>query len=292
MNSKGFVNIIIILALVALTAGGAITYSVFKPNSKVNEPSVKGEALHKEATESATPSASVKQTPQASPKAVLASNTPKTTTKPVVSAPKTITLSGITYEDRTDNGLFDSDDPKISNGMIYYYDTTNPSLKYTMHASTGGDFTISLTVNGKLAIQPTAWGGYTPKSSTQEYNSSETGIKLGYRSASAPTGNNVGILEGDTFNDTNRNLKRDDGESGVRFYKFYVQDSEGNYYEGTIPDDGGHFRFVNLPLNKTYTIRLSNPTGAFIMDQPDTQIRLDNNKFQDTNIQIPVFKVQ
>lgn len=290
INQSGFINILISIAVLAVVAiGGGIAYTSHKPTQPVKETQTKSEVAGE-----ATPSASVSAS--ASPKSTSKPSQTATVIKTPAPTPKTqllrtIDVSGVTYEDRSDNGLFDSDDPKISNGMIYYYDTLNPSLKYTMHASTDGNFTITLTVNGKLAIQPAAWGGYTPKSSTQEYSRSEAGVKLGYRSASAPTGNNVGILEGNTFNDTNRNLVRDGGEGGIRFYKFYVQDSEGNYYEGDIPDDGGHFRFVNLPLGKTYTIRLSNPTGAFIMDQPETQIRLDNNKFQDTNIQIPVYKV-
>lgn len=287
MNQKGFAHVFIIF-LVLIGVGVFIVQK--KPSLTKQENSTATQSAQI-ATQSATPSSSATAKPNSSAKASSNSSPKPAATKvPVV---RNITLTGFTYEDRNNNGIFDSDDPKLPSMHLEYYDSLYPNIgPYGYWSDLSGNIYLTLDVLGDLVVTPKAGSNFTPKSQKASYNKSTSDIKFGFRSASAPTGNNMGILEGDVYDDRNRNLTRDGGESGVYFYKFYVQDTEGNYYSGQTPDDGGHFKFTNLPLEKTYIIRLSNPTGAFIIDRAETSATLTYTNPQNTNLQIPVYKAQ
>ena len=216
---------------------------------------------------------------------------PSTTPVPTY---KTVSISGFAYEDRNDNGIFDSDDPKIPYMQFYLYDSFNPSQQITtVYSDTSGSFSHTMEVRTGILVKPTASNNFVPKTASKTYESSNTNLQFGFRSASAPVpGQNVGIIEGDIFHDANRNLTRDSGENGVRFYKIYLIDSSGNYFNtvenAQTTEDSGHFKYENLPLG-TYTISLSNPTGQFDILKPQTSITLTSTQAENKNLQIPVY---
>lgn len=206
---------------------------------------------------------------------------------------KRITISGFTYEDRNDDGSFNSDDPKVPYMQVNAYDSSKPTDQIsTVFSEVDGNFSISLSVWGDLILTPKTYNNFRPKGGTQQFSTSRSGIQFGFRSASAPVANQVGIIEGDIFQDSNRNGTRDSGEQGIYFYKLYLLDSSGNYYQNTesaqTTDAGGHFKYINLPADRTFTIRLSNPTGAYTIERAETNITLTSTNTQNTNVQIPV----
>lgn len=220
------------------------------------------------------------------------------TNKPIATIPpfKSIIVSGFVYEDRNNDAIFNSDDPALPNMQFFLYDSYNPSQQLsTVYSDSNGNFSITLSVRGGITVHPTAYNNFVPKTGDKKFVNSSSGTQFGFRSASAPVPNqNVGIIEGNVFQDANRNLTRDGGENSVYFLKLYLQDTQGNYFntvEGAqTTDAGGHFKFINLPVPAVYTLRLSNPTGAYEILKTETSVSLTLTSSQNTNIEIPVYK--
>ena len=220
------------------------------------------------------------------------------TAKPAPTVPpfRSVTVSGFVYEDRNNDGIFNSDDPALPNMQFYLYDSYNPSEQISsVNSDSNGNFSITLNVRKGIIVHPTAYGNFVPKTGDKTFLSNSIGSQFGFRSASAPVPNqNIGIIEGNVFHDANRNLSRDGGENTTRFYKLYLQDSQGNYFNtvenAQTTDEGGHFKYINLPVPATYTIRLSNPTGAYEILKPETTISLTLTNSQNTDVGIPVYK--
>lgn len=179
------------------------------------------------------------QTPKVSDKIVIL--TPTITPTPPT---KTITISGFAYEDRTNDGLFNSDDPKLRYMQFFIYDSYTNQQISTIYSEQNGQFTTTNTVRGNLTIKPTCNDNFCPKDGLREFSSSSSDQQFAFRSASAPTSNNNGVIEGDLI------------ITGDRAYKFYLLDKNDNSFTN-IEWAGGHFKIQNLPNNQTYIIRIS-----------------------------------
>ena len=218
------------------------------------------------------------------------------TSTPTIPPIRNITLAGFAYEDRNDDGIYNSDDPKLPYMQFYFYDSYDQNKQIsTVFTELGGHFSITLPVRNNLIIKPTTYNNFRPRGDQQGYSQSNNNLQIAFRSASAPVVNQVGIIEGDVFQDNNQNGIRDSGEQGIYFYKLYLIDDRGNYYENSsqnaqATDAGGHFKYMNLPIGRSFILRLSNPTGEYIINRPETTITLTNTNTENTNVQIPIFK--
>lgn len=290
MKQEGFIPIHIIAAIFVLLLGGGlyINSRINKQETPTNTPSpttTSTSSAEKSSTSrSMTPSSTVKNS---------ANTTPKITSTPTTTSRKTITVSGYIYEDRNNNGIFDADDQKIQFADLRWFDTSNPSVKFGLPADSSGSFSTTQSVLGNLGIQGFTQNNFSPKTGAQTFSSSTSGISVAFRATNAADQVGSGVIEGDIFQDSNRNGVKDSGENGIRFYKLYLVDSNDGYYyttsSGYGTDDGGHYKYINLPFG-TYTLKLSNPTGDFIMDRLETSVTLSYSNPSVTNIQIPVFK--
>jgi hypothetical protein len=187
----------------------------------------------------------------------------------------------------------DSDDPKIPYMQLYFYDSVKPDVQLnTVFTDANGNFSNSLSILGNMILTPTTYNNFRPRSGSVTFKNNSSDVKIGFRSASAPAPNLTGVLEGNIYNDTNRNRTRDNGESSIYFYKLYLQDNAGNYYNtvenAQTTDAGGHFKWVNLPADRTYTIRLSN--DDYVIDQTEYSFTLSASNTQNTNIEIPIYQ--
>lgn len=297
MRKNGFIPIIILIFVGVLATSGILAYQnkdilVQTVNSLIKVqtiPSPVPDSKFDLTTSTLTPIPVPSPTPNIS-------YVPTPKPAPTVPPFKSITVSGFAYEDRNDDSLFNSDDPRLPNMQFFLYDGYNPSVQIsTTYSDSSGSFSITLNVRGGIIIHPTASNNFAPKTGDKKLSGSTSGIQFGFRSASAPVANqNVGIIEGNIFQDSNRNGGRDSGENSIYFYKLYLIGSGGNYYNtdqnAQTTDSGGHFRFVNLPVPGTYTLQLSNPTGDYEILRPDTTITLTSTQTENKNVEIPVFK--
>lgn len=299
MKQKGFVPILIILGVVVIAVIGGGVY--FLKNNSVLPNKIKlSEGLTSNNTDSSSSAVqlnSAKISP--SPTTVSSVKSPtallKTTPVPTLiptSAVKSITASGFAYEDRNDDGIFNSDDVRLPNMDLNYSDSSKPDPAYTYFTVDSGNFSVSLNVKGNLIVNPLTYNNFRPRNGALTFSSNATNIAIPFRSASAPVVNQSGVIEGDVFNDTNKNHSRDSGENGIYFMKLYLQDSSGNYYNteenAQATDPGGHFKYVNLPIGKTFTITLSNPTGTYTINKTTYNFSLTNSTPTISNINIPV----
>jgi hypothetical protein len=281
-SQKGVTPIFIVIGILIVTLIGGVTYTIQKSPESATIPSIK---------EQASASASVKIAESANPTSTTKSSV---TTKPTpVPTPKSITLKGYAFEDRNNNGKFDGDDIKLPIRDLHWYDTTKPSLKLLFQTDSSGNFSITYTVLGNLGVEGYTWNNLNPISPSQVFSKNAENIAIGFRSTNASEQVGSGVIEGDIFQDSNRNGSRDSGENGIYFYKLYLVDSSGgirNTVEGAqASDQGGHFKYTDLPYG-TYKLQLSNPSGDYVMDRVETSVTLSSGNPSVTNIQIPVFK--
>lgn len=291
--SKGFISLVVLIVLGIFVVGAYVVYENRDiMNNQLNQSGQTGDTIQEERVFSPTPT--VIPTLKASPSPNLIS-VPTKPPAPTIPPLRAITVSGFAYEDRTDDGIFNSDDPGLANMQFYFFDTYNSQQVSTTYSNSSGNFSITLQVRGNLLIRPTNYNNFVAKSSDKTISSSQSGLQFRFRSASAPVpAQNIGILEGNIYHDANRNRSRDSGEANVHFYKLYLKDGSGNYFNtienAQTTDAGGHFKYMNIPVPGTYTLQMSNPTGAFEILQPETTFSLSNTVFQNTNIEIPVYK--
>lgn len=283
---KGFAPLVVlVVGLLAATIGGMVYLGRLKGGTRGSE---NVESL-------SPPSPGVTDLPDPT-------MTPRTTSKPLASPTitipplRTITVGGFTYEDRNDDGIFNSDDPKLPNMQIYVYDGYKPDTQISsIFSDASGGFSLSIQVRGSVILKPTTYNNFKARGGNITVTSNTNNLQIGFRSVSAPIPNlNVGIIEGDVYQDANKNLARDSGESGVYFYKLYLIDASGNYYNtvqnAQTTETSGHFKYTNLPIDRSYTIKLSNPTGEYDIEKADTNVTLSTSQTEATNIQIPVYK--
>lgn len=274
INQNGIAPILIII-LVAAIAGSSVLVmkNVFfrQPNSTPKTADSTNSAAVRVATSSAAPATPAPtKTLSPSPKTSARTTTPSPTATPT-SQPKTITVSGFGYEDRNNDGLFNSDDPKIPYMQFFIYDSSNNQQISTIYTGQDGQFTLTNTVKGNLIVKPTCNMNFCPKDGSKEFSSSSSNQQFGFRSASAPTSNNNGVIEGDLIIE------------GSRPYKFYLLDNSGNNYT-EVEWAGGHFKINNLPNDRTYTVRISYGDNA-----PDnTEIALTPSSPEKRTLQIRV----
>lgn len=284
VNQKGIVAPIAIILLITFALAGVIIARNQSKGQPVNQPLVTN-----------TPSPSTGSiNKSSSPSASAKVPTVQTTAKPTpIPTPRSITLSGYAYEDRNNNGKFDADDIKLPIRDLHWYDTTKPAQKILFQTDSSGNFLITYSVLGNLGVEGYVWNNLTPINGTQVFSKNTDNIVIEFRSTNASEQVGAGVIEGDIFQDSNRNGSRDNGESGIYFYKLYLVDSGGgirNTAEGTqTTDQGGHFKYTNLPYG-TYKIQLLNPTGQYVIEKLETSITLSSTNSSVTNIQIPVFK--
>lgn len=277
-GQTGFAPILIVI-LIALIIGSSILVIKNIPFKQSSPPKA----------EESTSSAVVKESPNPTlsevPKPITATKTAPTSSKTSSPVPsptitptpqvKTITVSGFAYEDRTNDGLFNSDDPKIPYMQFLIYDSSSNEQINTIYSEQGGQFVVTNTVRGNLIIKPTCNDNFCPKDGSREFSSSSSNQQFAFRSASAPTSNNNGVIEGDLIID------------GDRLYKFYILDKNNNYYTN-IGWTGGHFKIENLANNQTYIIRISYAYGDNSPD--DTEVTLSPSAPEQKTLQIHVRK--
>lgn len=286
IKNKGFAPILIVI--IAAVIGTVIFLGIKSDQPKQSTPSPTPTN-----TPLTTPTALTSGTPI--PKTLIKGTTSpkpvKTFTPVPVPTMHQVTVSGFAYEDRNDNGIMDSDDPKLPNMQIYFYDVAKPSVQInTVFTDANGNFSNTIDVIQGIIVKPTTYNNFRPRGDAMTFAGNYNGIQIGFRSASAPAPNLNGILEGIIFKDANSNSVRDSGEASTYFYKLYLLDASGNYYntvEGAqATDAGGHFKFANLPTDRTFTIRLSNPDVN--IPKTEYQFSLNASHTQETNIEIPI----
>jgi len=295
-NQKGFAPIIILFVIVAVVLIAEAYYLKRYESNKVTQSDISTNQ-----NVEVTPIFSIAPRPVITPKPT---NTPAATIKPTVKptskptstptstpAKRPIAITGFSYEDRNDNGIMDSDDPRLPNMQLYFYDSKNPStLLDTVFTDDNGDFMNTLYLTGNMIVTPSTYNNFRPRGGSLTFSDNNPDVEIGFRSASSPGANLTGILEGNIYNDENRNGVRDNGESTVYYEKLYLLDSSGNYYNtvenAQTTDAGGHFKFVNLPADRTFTIRLSNDDKS--LEKTDYQFTLSPTNTQNTNIEIPI----
>lgn len=182
--------------------------------------------------------------PKATDKKVVSSPTSTPAPSPTTPPAKTITVTGFAYEDRTNDGLFNSDDPKLPYMQFLIYDSYSNEWINTIYSGQDGEFAVTNTVRGNLILKPTCNDNFCPKDGSREFSSSPSKQQFAFRSASAPASSNNGIIEGDVIIE------------GSSPYKFYILDKNGSYYSN-IEWAGGHFKVQNLPNDRTYVVRIS-----------------------------------
>lgn len=281
MNSQGFAALYLI-GLILFASLGIGTFvnlnknniPIFNQNTNTdtNQPSAKPII----ASQSASSTVTVSPAPSQSSNVT---NLPKVTNKVTASSPtsspvnqsKTITVSGFAYEDRTSDGLFNSDDPKLPNMQLLIYDSATNEWINSIYTGQDGGFTVTNTVTGNLVINPGCNENFCPKDGAKTYSSSASNQQFAFRSGSAPTSNNNGIIEGDLIIE------------GSRQYKFYLLDKDNNYYSA-VEWTGGHFKVQNLPNDRTYIVRISYGDNS-----PDnTEVSLSPSSPEKRTLQIHV----
>jgi hypothetical protein len=207
---------------------------------------------------------------------------------------KSITLSGYAYEDRNGNDIFDAADVKLPIRDLHWFDTNNQSLKFTFQTDSNGNFSITTSTLDGLSVEGFVLNDLRPIRGVQLFSKNTNNIAIGFRSINTSQQAGLGIIEGDIFQDSNRNGSRDNGENGVYFYKLYLVDIDGGIYntiEGTqTTEQDGHFKYTKLPYGE-YKIQLSNPTDQYIIDKPQMFVIINPTNPSVTDIQIPILKL-
>lgn len=235
--NKGFAGISgIYLIGIILLFGLGVGSAMIIGRNKINLQSMSTETPI--TTPISTPSATPKNTVQKT----ISPTKPSPTTSPSPQT-RTITIEGFAYEDRSNDGLFNSDDPKLPNMHLLVSDSDN-KWSYSTYTGPDGHFIVSHIFAGNIVIKPSCNENFCPKEGAKTFSSSVTNQMFAFRSASAPTSNNNGAIEGDLIIESDRP------------YKFYLLDKNNNYYSN-IEWAGGHFKVQNLPNNQTYIIRIS-----------------------------------
>ena len=267
-NQKGLTPIAVIIIITAIVAGAILVFrrTTSETSTQVNQTESTISAELKSPSPSAFSSTTKSPTPTAKSKTT-SSPTPKPT-----SQPKTITLSGFAYEDTNNDGLFNSVDPKIPYMQFFVYDSATNEQITTVYTEANGEFSFTTTVKGNLPFKPTCSNNFCPREEgTKTFSSSTSNLQYGFRSGSAPKEGSNGIIEGDII------------VENEKLYKFYLMDKDNNYYQsGGI--DGGHFKFDNLPDNRTYVIRISYADG----NQQDMEVTLTPSSKEKRNIQVRI----
>lgn len=275
-NRYGFAPILIIV-LVVIIAGFSILVIKNIPFKQSNPvPNAKESTGSAEAKASPTTVSEVPKLTAAAKATPTPTKTPSLVSSPTITPTpqaKTITVSGFAYEDRTNDGLFNSDDPKLKYMQFLIYDSSSNEQINTIYTEQDGQFVVINTVRGNLTIKPTCNDNFCPKDGSREFSSSSSNQQFAFRSASAPTSNNNGVIEGDLI------------IAGDRPYKFYLLDKNDSYYSN-IEWSGGHFKIQNLPNNQTYIIRISYGDNS-----PDnTEVTLSPSTPEQKTLQIHVRK--
>lgn len=269
-NQFGIAPIIIVI-LIAIIGGSSVLVFKNLPSKQIDQPSVIEEATSsaEAAKEQIEPIPAETKAP-----ATFISPTPKpaakVTTPSPSTQPKIVTLSGFAYEDRNNDGIFNSDDPKIKYMQFLIYDSSTNEWINTVYSEEGGGFSVTNTVKGSLVFKPTCNDNFCPKEGAKTFSVSASNLQYAFRSASAPTGENNGVIEGDVI------IEKD------RQYKFYLMDRDNNYYSGETT--GGHFKYQNLHNNKTYVIRISYGDG----NPQDMEITLTPSSPEQKTIQVRI----
>ena len=247
-NQYGLAPILIII-FIAIIAGGSVL--VFKniPLKPSNQaPKIEESTSSTQLKADLSPIPSTPNNATTTPTKI-PSPTPKSSAKAVIPSPstttqtRTIIIEGFAYEDRTNDGLFNSDDPKLPNMHFLVSDSGN-TWSYSTYTGPDGYFMVSHVFAGNIVIKPACNENFCPKDGPKTFSSSSSNQQFAFRSTSAPTGSNNGVLEGDLIIETDRQ------------YKFYVLDKNDNYYTN-VEWSGGHFKIQSLPNNQTYIIRIS-----------------------------------
>jgi hypothetical protein len=289
VSNKGIATIIVIIGTTVLVLVGVVLLGRLKDVSKSKKTQEDWQA-----TQSKPETATFE--PESTPGTnIVEVKTP--TPEPGSPPLKSIAISGFSYEDRNDDGIFNSDDPKIPYTQYYLYDSYKPDEQISSaNSGLDGSFSVTLQVRGNLILKPTVYSNFRPREAgSRSYSSSTSDIQVGFRSSSAPVANlNVGIIEGDVFQDLNKNLIRDPGEESVFFYTLYLKDEYGNYYNTNLntqaTETSGHFKYLNLPIDRTYIIWLSNPGGEYEILKPETRVTLNNDQKEVKHIEIPIIR--
>ena len=190
-------------------------------------------------------------------------------------------ISGYVYHDANDNGVYDSNEDPIANVTVELYRLVDGEyiLERTTVTNDRGFYLFdNLDIEETYAvkeIQPTEWndgkdsvgtlGGRLVESDNidsirvlwdqhgQQYNFGEL----------LP----VGSLSGYVYEDDNDNGLKENGEAGIPnvTVSLYVVGDDGlaRFYAEQKTDSNGYYEFNNLPSEKTYVIRETQPAAYF-----------------------------
>lgn len=301
MNQKGLAPLVVLIGIMIVSSIGAViffkgNYSFPRVTKNENQATTSANLnTPTPPTPSSSPSTSPKTSPTASQttsKPVQTSNSPTPTPKSTTL--KTIAISVFAYDDRTGNGMFDSDDVGLANMKFCFYDSYDQSNQGCLWTVSDGYISQSFYVRGNLVVEPFQYNNFTPSSGKKEFSSSTQGVKFAFRSATIPSADKVGVLEGDFFNDTNENGVFDSGEERIYFYKLYlVDENNGGYYTvdgAQATDSSGHFKYVELPINKTYKLILSTIPELYKVNKTEYSFSFSPTKTTISDLKIPVVK--
>ncbi len=204
-----------------------------------------------------------------------------------------VNVVGFTYEDSNNNGTYDGGEPRAAYMQMYVYDSAAPTKQMsTIFSDATGDFHIAINVIKSVVLKSTAYNGFTPTATTHTYAVDSHDAQLGFRKLADEDQGQLGTIAGEVYQDKNGNSTKDPGEDGMYFYKLYLTDGNGNYYntnqDTQATNNDGSFRFEHLPLGKTYQIQLSNPTGEFSINKMNYDVPLSAAQKDVSGLELPV----
>lgn len=216
-------------------------------------------------------------------------------TTPVTTPAKThgINVIGFTHEDSNNNGKYDGGEPRVTHMQIFVYDSATPTKQITtIFSDANGNFSVATNITKNLLLKSTTYNGYVPTKTHNEFSADSHGAQLGFRKLADTDLGQLGTIQGEVYEDKNGNSARDSGEGGMYFNTIYLVDGNGSSYntvEGAqATENNGQFRYEHLPLDKTYTLKLVNPTGAYSIQKSEYGISINAAQKNISGLEIPV----
>ncbi len=212
--------------------------------------------------------------------------------------PFTATINGRVYVDQNNNSVKDAYESGLTGKDVTAYEINSSGAFKTTTAITNDDgyFTLKLAKLGTYQIQLGDLNlayQYPPHPRATITKSNETksaDIRLIPLSVQHPEpGPNTGIIQGITFNDTNNNGTKDDGESGTDFFKLNLYNSANTQVASTTSDSNGSFTYSNLPLD-TYRIEAYNPSDQYTITKGTATVTLTADHTLDNTATLGVIK--
>lgn len=186
-------------------------------------------------------------------------------------------IAGNVFEDRNNNGLFDSAEAGIGGVTVELYQLINGSYVKIAEQKTSDDGSYSfdnLDINQKYGvkeIQPSAYDdgkdsvGSLGGTSTQNDYISDVDVQWDEHGVNYNFGElKLGSVSGYVYHDENNNGLMDTGEKGIGSVTVELYRLENGQYvkiAETQTDESGFYKFDSLDIEQTYAVREIQPSS-------------------------------